>query len=36
MTEKLFQIMRQINLIVDEYDGEILTHDQVSISILCG
>ena len=28
MTEKLFQITRQVNLIVDEYDGEILTNDE--------
>ena len=36
MTEKLFQITRQVNLIVDEYDGEILTNDEVNIAILHG
>ena len=34
MTEKLFQITRQINLILDEYDGEILANDEVNIEIL--
>ena len=36
MTEKLFQITKQVNLIVDEYDGEILTNDEVNIANLYG
>ena len=36
MTEKLFQITKQVNLIVDEYDGEILTNDEVNIANLQG
>ena len=34
MMEKLFQITRQVNLVVDEYDGEILSNDKVDITIL--
>ena len=34
MTEKLFHITKQVNLIVDEYDGEILTNEEVNIANL--
>ena len=34
MTEKLFQITRRVNLVVDEYDGEILTNNKVNIATL--
>ena len=36
MTEKLFQITKQVNLIVDEYDREILTNEEVNIANLYG
>ena len=36
MTEKLFQITKQVNLIVDEYDGEILTNEEVNTANLYG
>ena len=34
MTEKLFHITKQVNLIADEYDGEILTNEEVNIANL--
>ena len=36
MTEKLFQITKQVNLIVDEHDGEILTNEEVNTANLYG
>ena len=36
MMEKLFQITKQVNLIVDEYNGEILSNEEVNIANLYG